>query len=67
VLEKYSEGGAEPVRVDYDAVRELDVEMIAVPVTTDIGDLARHDPDKLAREILRIFNEKAPTRTYGGS
>jgi len=66
VLEKYSQGGAEPVCEDEDAVRELEVELIKAPVATDIGDLARHDPDKLAREILRIFIEKAPTRTYGG-
>jgi len=66
VLEKYSQGGAKPVREDEDAVRELEVELIKAPVATDIGDLARHDPDRLAREIWRIFIEKAPTRTYGG-
>ena len=65
VLERYSKGGAEPVRDDEDAVRELGVGIIRAPVAAGGNHLARHDPHKLAREVLRIFNEKAPTRLYG--
>jgi len=64
VLERYIKGGAEPVREDEEAVRELGVELIRAPVAAGNNDLARHDPEKLARELLRIFHEKAPTRTY---
>jgi uncharacterized cofD-like protein len=65
VVERYIEGGAEPVTVDEDAVSALGVEMIRTQIAAAQGDFVRHDPEKLAREILRIFVEKAPTKTYG--
>jgi uncharacterized cofD-like protein len=65
VLERYIEDGAEPVIIDEDAVSALGVEMIRARVVATQGDFVRHDPEELAREILRIFVEKAPTRTYG--
>ena len=65
VLERYIKGGAEPVREDVDAVQELGVDMIRAPVAAGVNNLARHDPDKLAKVIMRFFNEKAPTRRYG--
>ena len=67
ILERYISRGAKPVREDADEVRGLEVEMVSAPIAAGYNNLARHDPDKLAREIIRIFNEKAPTRTYGGS
>jgi uncharacterized cofD-like protein len=66
VLEKYINRGAEPVREDQDAVSNMGVGIIRAPIAAGSNNLARHDPDKLAREILQIFNENAPTRTYGG-
>ena len=65
VLERYIKRGSEPVRVDEDAVRALGVEIIRAPIAAGNNNLARHDPDRLANELLRIFNEKAPTKTYG--
>ena len=65
VLARYLMGGAEPVREDENTLHELDVELIRASVTAKNYNLARHDPDKLAREIMRIFNEKAPTKLYG--
>ena len=65
VLEKYVESGAEPVSIDEDAVSALGVEMIRARVAAGKGDLVRHDPGKLAREIMRLFIEKAPTKLYG--
>ena len=64
VLMKYRASGAEPVREDEPAVREAGVEIRRAPVAADLSNLVRHDSDKLAREVLKIFNEKAPTRTY---
>ena len=64
VLKKYSKGGAEPVCVDEDAVRELGIEIIRAPIAAMSDNLARHDSDKLALEIMRIFNETAPTKLY---
>jgi len=64
VLKRYSLSGAEPVREDGDAIRGLGVDIFRAPVAAGYNDLARHDPDKLAREILRVYNEKAPTRLF---
>jgi len=65
VQKLYKKDGAQPVREDDDAVSELGVEIIRASISGGHKNLARHDPDKLAQEILRIFNEKAPTRRYG--
>jgi len=65
VLRKYLKSGAEPVREDDAAVNGMGVEIRRAPVAAGLNDLFRHDPDKLAREVMRIFNEKAPTKTYG--
>ncbi|MCL2153387.1 MAG: YvcK family protein [Oscillospiraceae bacterium] len=64
VLNKYKISGATPVHEDGEKVKKLDVKIIRAPIAADLSSLARHDPDKLAREVLRIFHEKAPTRTY---
>jgi hypothetical protein len=66
VLRRYGEDGAEPVICDEKALNKLGVGMSKAPVASVSGDLARHDPERLAREILRIFVEKSPTRLYGG-
>jgi len=65
VLKLYTEDGSEPVAVDEDLVRELGVEIVKAPITERNKFLVRHDPDKLAREILQVFYQKAPTRLYG--
>lgn len=67
VLKKYMSGGAEPVLEDEAAVCAMGVEIQRAPIASSLKNLARHDSDKLAREVLRIFNEKAPTKTYGES
>ena len=46
-------------------LHDRDVEIIQAPIIGTEIDLVRHDPDKLADEILRIFYSKAPTRQYG--
>lgn len=65
VLKRYVDDGAEPVLYDVRHVAELGVEMLRAPVTAFDDDFVRHDPNKLAREIMRVFHEKAPTRMYG--
>jgi hypothetical protein len=45
-------------------VSELGVKIITAPIAAKHNNLARHDPDKLAKEVLRIFLENAPTRHY---
>ena len=65
VLERYRMRGSEPVGTDEEAILGLGVEIHKAPIAARHNNLARHDQDKLAREILRIFIEKAPTKTYG--
>ena len=65
VLNRYIDDGAQMVREDKGAVKELGVEIIRTAIIEIKGDWARHDSNKLAREILRVFYEKAPTRLYG--
>jgi len=65
VLKRYIDDGAEPVEVDEDCVRELGVEIVRSPIIEINNDYVRHEPKKLAREILRVFYEKAPTKRYG--
>jgi len=67
VLKRYMEDDSEPVREDEELARQLGVEVIRAPITICRNYLVRHDSDMLAREMLRVFYEKAPTRTYGGN
>ena len=64
VLEKYTNYGAQPVIVDDDAISALDVEVIRSQNCVVQGSFVRHDSNKLAHEILRLFIEKAPTKLY---
>jgi len=65
VLERYSESGAQPVVVDDEEISALGVGLIRSVLVTVQGNMVRHDSDKLAREILRLFIDKAPTKHYG--
>lgn len=65
ILERYMKDGAAPVRDYADDPCPPGVEVRKAPVAAVSGDLARHDPEKLTREIIRIFYEKAPTKRYG--
>jgi len=64
ILERYKKMGADSVQKDVERIADLGVELIMAPIAAKHNNLARHDPDKLAREVLRIFFENAPTRPY---
>ena len=63
--EKYEKEGAEPVAIDERAVHELGVGLLRAPVAGWASGYVRHDPDALARELLRLYHEKSHTRVYG--
>jgi len=65
VLKRYIDDGAEPVLEKEDTEQVSGVEIIRSPIIEINGNLIRHDSNKLAREILSIFYEKAPTKLYG--
>lgn len=62
--EKYTAEGAEPVRLDDDRLAALGVSVWRAPVASWSGGLARHDPERLAAELMRLYREKSHTKTY---
>jgi len=64
LVEKYAAEGAEPVRLDHEALTELGVEVFHAPVAAIRRDLVRHDPDALARELMWIYRARAETQIY---
>ena len=64
ILERYKKLGADSVEEDVERILELEVELIMAPIAAKHNKLARHDPDKLAKEVLRIFFENAQTRFF---
>ena len=52
------------MRVDAGEVERLGVGLISAPVAACASGYVRHDPDALARELLRAYREKSHTRVY---
>ena len=66
LVEKYAQAGAWPLCAPTDGGGGSgDVEYIYADVATDGTEQARHDPEKLAREIMRIYRSRSDTRRYG--
>lgn len=64
ILDKYKTQGAQPI-----LVRSGEIEALGVtPIFADLADwsqgLVRHNPDRLAKELLRLFIERSETRIY---
>ena len=64
IVAKYRAEGAEPVEIDDDAVYKLGVGVLRAPVASWVKGLVRHDPDRLSRELMRVYREKSHTRVY---
>ena len=64
IAAKYRAEGAEPVEIDDDAVYKLGVGVLRAPVASWAKGLVRHDPDRLSRELMRVYREKSHTRVY---
>ena len=65
LAEKYAAEGSEPVRLDEENVTKQGVELLHAPVAKIKGDLVRHDPEALARELIWIYRARAETQVYG--
>ena len=63
--ERYAREGAEPVKLDAEALQELGVEVFHAPVAKFSVEHVRHDPDALARELMWIYRARAETQVYG--
>ena len=64
LLARYAEEGASPLDADVGNIEKLGVEVFFAPLCESYKGLVRHNPDRLAREIMSIFRKKAPTRVY---
>lgn len=64
VLQKYAAEGAEPVWLDPECTTRLGVEIFHAPVAHVTGDLVRHDPEALARELMWLYRARAETQIY---
>ena len=54
LLARYEAEGAHPVAADLDAIRELGVTPVAADLISEV-DVVRHDPEALARALVRIL------------
>jgi len=54
---KYAMEGARPVDIDRERLAKLNVKVIAAPLIMQ-SDYIRHDPHKLARQIMKLILEK---------
>ncbi len=60
VVARYAGEGAEPLRWDREACRELGVELVSRPVALVRPDgLVRHDPEKLADALLELHAQRS--------
>lgn len=64
LLEKYADEGAVQLVVDREETEKLGVKIYEAPMFGRDGDYVRHNPKLLAKEIIRVFREIAPTYEY---
>ncbi|MGI5963635.1 MAG: gluconeogenesis factor YvcK family protein [Lawsonibacter sp.] len=65
LLEKYREEDAVPLVVDRERIEGMGLELVERPVSSQTGNYARHDPDKLAETILEIYRQRAMRIFHG--
>jgi len=65
LLEKYADEGAVQLPIDREETERMGVKIYEAPMFGRDGDYIRHSPRLLAKEIIRVFREIAPTYEYG--
>ena len=55
VIKNYSKKGSEPVRIDYKAIHELGIKTVGDNLMLLSNGLVRHDPEKLAKAVMRLI------------
>jgi uncharacterized cofD-like protein len=59
LVERYLAEDAAPLVIDRERIAKMGLELVERPLTSDSGNLARHDPDKLAHAILEVYRGRA--------
>ena len=58
LLERYKQEDATPLVVDRERFTDMGMELVERPVASQDSNFARHSSDRLAREVLRIYQQK---------
>lgn len=64
ICRRYGAQGARPTVVDTMEVERLGIRVLTAPVADWSDGRVRHDPIRLAQELISLFREKSPTRIY---
>ena len=65
LMERYSREDAEPMVVDEDAIRALNVDVVKYPLLdTKNSSYARHDGVKVAETVVELYHNRAKTRIF---
>lgn len=64
LLERYRAEDAKPIEVDAQRLSNMGVEVVTAPLTSQSAQYARHDPDRLGRAVLQVYEERAQTRIF---
>ncbi|MBE6956795.1 MAG: YvcK family protein [Ruminococcaceae bacterium] len=62
LLERYKQEDATPLVVDRERFADMGLELVERPVASQDSNFARHSPDRLAREVLRAYQQKLQVR-----
>jgi uncharacterized cofD-like protein len=62
LLERYKQEDAAPLVVDRERFAEMGLELVERPVASQDSNFARHSSDRLAREVLRVYEQKLQER-----
>ena len=65
LMEKYSEEDAAPLVVDGEQIKALGMELVEYPVSSQQGNYARHDSNRLAQAVLEVYRERAVRIFHG--
>ena len=66
LVERYRREDAAPLTVDRERIAQLGLELVERPLANESGNLARHDPDRLAQAVLDIYRSRA-VRIFRGT
>ena len=64
MADRYAADGAGQTMVDIEELEHMGVHPIIMPLLEKDAIYARHDPEVLARAVMRIYREKSPTKIY---
>ena len=65
LLEKYQREDAIPLVIDESRIIGMGLQCIQYPVSSEDGDYARHDPDRLADAVMELYQQRAVRIFHG--